>query len=134
MWFDRAMMQQALAEINASNQTAESDDDAANIAALTPRECEIIALVCEGLKNKQIAERTFISEKPFATTSHLSSASSFSPTASNSSSTRIATASLSFANVLRRAKSLAAKTIDRTKLILFGGIQAKEIRILHTKG
>lgn len=63
MWFDRAMMQQALAEINASNQTAESDDDAANIAALTPRECEIIALVCEGLKNKQIAERTFISEK-----------------------------------------------------------------------
>ncbi len=36
--------------------------EAALAAALTAREREVIALICEGLKNKQIAERLFISE------------------------------------------------------------------------
>lgn len=41
--------------------TKELDPEAAKIASLTEREREVISLISEGLKNKQIAERLFIS-------------------------------------------------------------------------
>ena len=42
---------------------AKTDPDAAKISTLTAREQEIIALVGEGLRNKAIGERLYISEK-----------------------------------------------------------------------
>jgi DNA-binding NarL/FixJ family response regulator len=47
------------------------DTDKQKIASLTEREREVITLVGEGLKNKQIAARLFISET--TVTHHLSS-------------------------------------------------------------
>lgn len=38
------------------------DPESIKIAALTKREREVIALLCEGLRNKQIAERLFVAE------------------------------------------------------------------------
>jgi DNA-binding NarL/FixJ family response regulator len=45
--------------------------DEAKMATLTAREREVITLIAEGLKNKKIAERLFISET--TVTHHLSS-------------------------------------------------------------
>jgi DNA-binding NarL/FixJ family response regulator len=55
-------------ELSRPNQT---DPEAVKIEELTSREREVIELVGEGLKNKQIAERLFISET--TVTHHLSS-------------------------------------------------------------
>ncbi|MGA3132164.1 MAG: response regulator transcription factor [Terracidiphilus sp.] len=43
------------------------DGDEQRIATLTPRECEVIELICEGLRNKEISDRLHIS---MATVSH----------------------------------------------------------------
>jgi DNA-binding NarL/FixJ family response regulator len=51
--------------------TGEIDPEEAKIASLTDREREVIALIAEGLKNKQIGQRLFISET--TVTHHLSS-------------------------------------------------------------
>lgn len=62
LWFDRSLMGSVIAEMareGVSNKR--SDPDSARIATLTEREREVIALIGEGLKNKQIAERLFIS-------------------------------------------------------------------------
>jgi DNA-binding NarL/FixJ family response regulator len=48
-----------------------ADPEEAKIQTLTNRELEVITLVGEGLKNKQIADRLFISET--TVTHHLSS-------------------------------------------------------------
>lgn len=61
VWLNRAMMSHVLAEMSQPT-TKKSDTAAAKIALLTGREREVIALVGEGLKNKQIAARLFISE------------------------------------------------------------------------
>ena len=53
------------------NRPGEVDPEKAKIASLTDREREVITLVGEGLKNKQIAERLFITET--TVTHHLSS-------------------------------------------------------------
>ena len=42
--------------------TREHDPEAAAIASLTDRECQVIQLICEGLQNKLIADRLMISE------------------------------------------------------------------------
>ena len=62
VWLDRSLTASVLTEMSQANKPKKADPEAAKIAALTEREREIIALVCEGLKNKQIAERLFISE------------------------------------------------------------------------
>jgi DNA-binding NarL/FixJ family response regulator len=52
-------------------QSNAPDPDEQKIKTLTDREHQVIALIAEGLKNKQIAKRLFISET--TVTHHLSS-------------------------------------------------------------
>ncbi len=68
VWIDRSMMGEMIQEFSKSST---ADPEQAKIAALTDREREVIMLVGEGLKNKLIAERLFISET--TVTHHLSS-------------------------------------------------------------
>jgi two-component system, NarL family, nitrate/nitrite response regulator NarL len=60
LWLDRARTADVVNRL--TNRRSEDDPDAAKIASLTPREREVVALVTEGLKNKAIAQRLFISE------------------------------------------------------------------------
>ncbi len=57
VWLDQAMIAGLL---SAANKTG--DEDAVRIATLTKREREIILLIGEGLRNKKIADRLFVSE------------------------------------------------------------------------
>lgn len=68
VWLDRLTMGSVMQEISDNQQP---DTDKQKIATLTEREREVITLVGEGLKNKQIAARLFISET--TVTHHLSS-------------------------------------------------------------
>jgi two-component system, NarL family, nitrate/nitrite response regulator NarL len=61
-WFDRAMMSNLIADITQRQGGQKADDAAQRISTLTERERGVIELIGEGLKNKQIAERLFISE------------------------------------------------------------------------
>lgn len=63
VWFDRVLMRQALAALAGTTEAMRAGQVAAKNEALTPREREIIQLIGEGLKNQQIADRLFISEK-----------------------------------------------------------------------
>ena len=64
VWFNRAMMMKVIEGMVRSTAVKQPDPEAAKIAALTEREREVISLVGEGLKNKEIANRLrpFISE------------------------------------------------------------------------
>jgi DNA-binding NarL/FixJ family response regulator len=68
VWIDRSMMGMMIQEFT---KPVQANPEESKIAALTMREREVITLVGEGLKNKQIAERLFISET--TVTHHLSS-------------------------------------------------------------
>lgn len=68
VWLDRLMMGSVLTEMT---QSSEVDQEKVKIATLTDREREVIALIAEGLKNKQIGQRLFITET--TVTHHLSS-------------------------------------------------------------
>lgn len=68
VWIDRSMMGEMIQEFSKSTS---ADPEQAKIATLTDREREVITLVGEGLKNKSIAQRLFISET--TVTHHLSS-------------------------------------------------------------
>jgi DNA-binding NarL/FixJ family response regulator len=68
VWMDRLLLGSLLDEMT---QTPEINPEKAKIASLTDREREVIALIAEGLRNKQIGERLFISET--TVTHHLSS-------------------------------------------------------------
>jgi DNA-binding NarL/FixJ family response regulator len=62
IWLDPAAVARLLGQGSPSGAAPKPDREAAKIATLTEREREIIALIGEGLKNKQIASRLFISE------------------------------------------------------------------------
>jgi two-component system, NarL family, nitrate/nitrite response regulator NarL len=62
VWLDRSLTASVLSEMSHAAESKAPDPDAGRIASLTGREREILTLVCEGLKNKQIGERLFISE------------------------------------------------------------------------
>jgi len=68
VWIERSMMGSMIQEFN---KPAMVDPEIAKIESLTDREREVIALIGEGLKNKQVGERLFISET--TVTHHLSS-------------------------------------------------------------
>ena len=67
-WFDRSILGAVLSRSPTNHANQQRD---ARIANLTDRERGVVALIAEGLKNKQIAERLFISET--TVTHHLSS-------------------------------------------------------------
>ena len=60
VWIDRAMMASVLAHL--ARPRAQEDPEKARIESLSEREREVIVLLGEGLKNKDIADRLSISE------------------------------------------------------------------------
>ena len=68
VWIERSMMGSMIQEFNKPPQV---DPEVTKIESLTDREREVIALIGEGLKNRQVGERLFISET--TVTHHLSS-------------------------------------------------------------
>lgn len=62
LWLSQTLVMSMLDQAPTVITAPAPDSDAARIAALTSREIEVVALIREGLKNKQIAERLFISE------------------------------------------------------------------------
>ena len=58
MWLDRS----TIVSLLGNTQWANTDPERVKIRLLTEREREIISLLAEGLRNKQIGERLFISE------------------------------------------------------------------------
>jgi DNA-binding NarL/FixJ family response regulator len=66
LWLDRATAARIFAEFSGRGRGAgrpAADPEAERAATLTPREREVVALVGEGLKNDQIAERLYVSGK-----------------------------------------------------------------------
>jgi two-component system nitrate/nitrite response regulator NarL len=63
VWINRTMVASVVNELRRARSTRETDPEAQKIASLTVREREVVALIGEGRRNKQIAERLFISEK-----------------------------------------------------------------------
>jgi DNA-binding NarL/FixJ family response regulator len=70
VWLDRITLGNLLWKMSTHDKDA-LDPRAKKISTLTDRERQVIALIAEGLKNRQIAERLFISPTTF--THHLSS-------------------------------------------------------------
>src|SRR5438552_5207075 len=68
LWLDRSLTATMLDELR---QGRKSDPEQAKIDSITNRELEVLALVTEGLRSKEIAQRLFISES--TVTHHLSS-------------------------------------------------------------
>ncbi len=68
VWIEPALMQNTFATLQ---HLAGESDIKMRIASLSPREREIVALIGQGLKNKPIAARLFLSERTVH--SHLSS-------------------------------------------------------------
>src|SRR5438132_14091632 len=62
MWLNRPMSSTVMTELIHA-RAKKMDSEALKIAELTVREREVTALVAEGMRNKQIGERLFISEK-----------------------------------------------------------------------
>jgi DNA-binding NarL/FixJ family response regulator len=62
-WLDRTMTGSILNQLSRLNEARKDDPEDEKITSLTPREREIVALITQGLVNKDIAERLFIGEK-----------------------------------------------------------------------
>jgi DNA-binding NarL/FixJ family response regulator len=67
LWYEREFASQMLSKLLNPSESRSSDPDQRKIASITPREREVIELTCQGLRNKEIADRLHISE---ATVSH----------------------------------------------------------------
>jgi two-component system response regulator DegU len=65
IWLEQTVAERVLEELLRRPKT--TDPEESKIAALTPREREVIDLICQGLRNKELSDRLHISE---ATVSH----------------------------------------------------------------
>ncbi len=61
-WLDPTLTARLLTGMAPGRGAKQVDPETVKIAALTDREREVIALICEGLQNKTIGQRLFISE------------------------------------------------------------------------
>jgi two-component system nitrate/nitrite response regulator NarL len=61
-WIEPALVASVLSDIAGPQSVHQGDPEAMKIASLTDREREVISLIGEGLMNKKIAQRLFISE------------------------------------------------------------------------
>jgi DNA-binding NarL/FixJ family response regulator len=62
VWLPRALLASALSDLAGPNGHARTSVAHSGLPSLTRREIEIIALICDGLTNQQMADRLFISE------------------------------------------------------------------------
>jgi two-component system, NarL family, nitrate/nitrite response regulator NarL len=62
VWLDRAMIASILNDRVSTSVASEQNAEALKIAKLTEREREVIKLIGEGIKNREIAARLYISE------------------------------------------------------------------------
>jgi DNA-binding NarL/FixJ family response regulator len=62
VWLEPTMIARVLGDLTRPPSPPQPSAEATNIARLTEREREVITLVGEGLRNKHIAERLYISE------------------------------------------------------------------------
>jgi DNA-binding NarL/FixJ family response regulator len=69
-WLDRVILGNIIWQMSSQDKDS-LDPERKKISSLTDRERQVIALIAEGLKNRQIAERLFIS--PTTVTHHLRS-------------------------------------------------------------
>ena len=60
IWLDRSLIKAVLEDARLGGK---SKDESGKIQSLTNREREVISLVCKGLRNQEVADRLFISEK-----------------------------------------------------------------------
>jgi two-component system, NarL family, nitrate/nitrite response regulator NarL len=65
VWLEQTVAEQVLEQVLSRRKAPEREE--LQVAALTPREREVIELVCQGLRNKEITDRLHIS---LATVSH----------------------------------------------------------------
>jgi two-component system nitrate/nitrite response regulator NarL len=72
VWFDQYLISGMLSEMAHPGGRKKVRPEEAKITSLTRREHEVVSLVCEGLRNKQISERLFISQTTVS--HHLTSA------------------------------------------------------------
>ena len=63
LWLDRATTSQVLQQFTAEQQPQKPKERDARNSPLSPREREIVLLVVQGFKNKELAERLAISEQ-----------------------------------------------------------------------
>jgi two-component system, NarL family, nitrate/nitrite response regulator NarL len=61
-WLDPSLMARVLSEMSGAGRHRTVDPEAAKIATRTDREREVLTLIGQGLKNKEIADQLFISE------------------------------------------------------------------------
>ena len=62
VWLEPTMIANVLGAMTSARASQPPDPEAAKIAALTEREREVVTLIGQGLRNKQIAQRLGISE------------------------------------------------------------------------
>jgi two-component system nitrate/nitrite response regulator NarL len=61
-WLEPSLMAGVLSDVSRASRQKQTDPEIEKIASLTAREREVVALIGEGIRNKEIADRLFISE------------------------------------------------------------------------